>query len=64
MTLKIGWLHEAENCLGAWLHEADDWQIGGSAAAVRRPRLGVFVNREPCKSGVARSTGGIGFAPA
>ena len=26
MTLKIGWLHEAEHCLGTWLHEADDWQ--------------------------------------
>jgi len=26
MTLKIGWLHEAENHLGTWLHEADDWQ--------------------------------------
>ena len=26
MTLKIRWLHEAENCLGTWLHEADDWQ--------------------------------------
>ena len=26
MTLKIGWLHEAENDLGTWLHEADDWQ--------------------------------------
>ena len=26
MTLKIGWLHEAEYCLGTWLHEADDWQ--------------------------------------
>jgi hypothetical protein len=26
MTLKIGWLHEAANSLGTWLHEADDWQ--------------------------------------
>ena len=26
MTLKIGWLHEAEQSLGTWLHEADDWQ--------------------------------------
>jgi hypothetical protein len=25
MTLKIGWLREAENSLGTWLHEADDW---------------------------------------
>ena len=25
MTLKIGWLHEAEKSLGTWLHEADDW---------------------------------------
>jgi hypothetical protein len=27
MTLKIGWLHEAENNLGTWLHEADDWHV-------------------------------------
>ena len=27
MTLKVGWLHEAENNLGTWLHEADDWHI-------------------------------------
>jgi hypothetical protein len=27
MTLKIGWLHEAEHCLGTWLHEADDWHF-------------------------------------
>jgi hypothetical protein len=26
MTLKIGWLHEAAQSLGTWLHEADDWQ--------------------------------------
>jgi len=26
MTLKIGWLHEAEQSLGTRLHEADDWQ--------------------------------------
>jgi hypothetical protein len=26
MTLKIGWLHEAEQRLETWLHEADDWQ--------------------------------------
>jgi hypothetical protein len=26
MTLKIGWLHEAKNSRGTWLHEADDWQ--------------------------------------
>jgi hypothetical protein len=25
MTLKIGWLHEAENSRGTWLHQADDW---------------------------------------
>ena len=29
MTLKIGWLHEAEQSLGTWLHEADDWHWGG-----------------------------------
>jgi hypothetical protein len=27
MALKIGWLHEAEQSLGTWLHEADDWHI-------------------------------------
>jgi hypothetical protein len=32
MTLKIGWLHEAEHCLGTWLHGADDWH------AVSKPR--------------------------
>ena len=30
MTLKIGWLHEGENHLGTWLHEADDWHGGVS----------------------------------
>src|SRR5688500_9362934 len=33
MTLKIGWLHEAEHCLGTWLHEADDWH------QIHRPKL-------------------------
>jgi hypothetical protein len=39
MTLKIGWLHEAENNLGTWLHEADDWQRG-SADDAERQRVG------------------------
>ncbi len=27
MTLKIGWLHEAEQSRGTWLHEPDDGQL-------------------------------------
>ena len=36
MTLKIGWLHEAENDLGTWLHEADDWHAGKFACEQAR----------------------------
>ena len=42
MTLKIGWLHEAEQSRGTWLHQADDWHIRGAGSLNsfrrRRPR--------------------------
>ena len=39
MTLKIGWLHEAENSLGTWLHQADDWHAMVPRALVRHERV-------------------------
>lgn len=43
MTMKIGWLHEAEHCLGTWLREADDWHPanGEGSGAARTLRLGL-----------------------
>ncbi len=59
MTLKIGWLHEAEQSLGTWLHEADDWHRGfagsaGISGSIWRQRSsGTFANfasTNPCRS--------------
>jgi hypothetical protein len=44
MTLKIGWLHEAEHSLGTWLHEADDWHPCGSGRRIRDCHL-LFLTR-------------------
>lgn len=41
MTLKTGWLHEAENDLGTWLHEADDWHHPLDHHAEKEVSLGV-----------------------
>jgi len=46
MTLKIGWLHEAENDLGTWLHEADDWHLTQGPALERMVLLRVRQARE------------------
>ena len=46
MSLKIGWLHEAENNLGTWLHEADDWH--SSTVAGRDMR-----SQDPAKANTA-----------
>jgi transposase len=48
MTLKIGWLHEAEQSLGTWLHEADDWHPSDD-----RPRLDpIYLHTELRRPGV------------
>lgn len=42
MSLKIGWLHEAEQSLGTWLHGADDWHLRralGAAALSSSPAI-------------------------
>jgi hypothetical protein len=48
MTFKIGWLQEAENNLGTWLHEADDWQKPNQAGWSFPWRFGVAFQRGTC----------------
>jgi hypothetical protein len=52
MTLKIGWLHEAEHCLGTWLHEADDWHYRRylmPSGFLMRPQLSGGTLAGPCE---------------
>ena len=50
MILKIGWLHEAEQSLGTWLHEADDWHSGFSVWNAERRGTALISRNEVTRS--------------
>jgi hypothetical protein len=62
MTLKIGWLHEAEQSLGTWLHEADDWHSISVLAAVEAKPAAPVLAALAASTASARTAGGLVMA--